>query len=79
MDYDKLTSRLALTSFITGILGMFLFNLLIFQFVAVATGFSAVIRNDPGGLTGKWRAWIGLTLGIVYSLLGLVRLVVPAS
>lgn len=64
-------NELAAVSFWTGIAAAFLYQFAILPATALVTGVMAVSRNDPGRLTGKWRAWIGLILGIVYSLLAL--------
>jgi len=73
-DYDQITRRLAAWSFWLGIVSMFIFQLVLVPLAALILGVSAVTRNDPGRLTGKWRAWVGLLLGGVYTLLALVRL-----
>lgn len=73
-DYDQTTGLLAAWSLGLGIASMFLYQLILLPLGALVLGMMAVGRNDPGRLTGKWRAVVGLILGILYSLLALFRL-----
>lgn len=59
-DYDQIARRLAAWSFWLGIVSMFIFQLVLVPLAALILGVSAVTRNDPGRLTGKWRAWVGV-------------------
>lgn len=74
LDYDQVTRRLAAWSFWLGIVSMLIYQVVLVPLAALILGVSAVTRNDPGRLTGKWRAWVGLLLGGVYTLLALVSL-----
>lgn len=68
-SYDRITGRLNFISLALGLLAMFAYQIWILPVGAVMVGGAALMRNDPGGLTGKWRAWVGLVLGVLYSLL----------
>lgn len=74
LDYDQLTGRLAAWSLGLGLASIIAYQLLLLPLAASVLGLLAVGRNDPGRLTGKWRAWVGLILGTVYTLLAFVRL-----
>lgn len=73
-DYDQITGRMAAWSLWLGIVSMFIYQLVLVPLAAFVLGLSSVARNDPARLTGKWRAWVGLILGGIYTLLALVRL-----
>ncbi|WP_171169205.1 DUF4190 domain-containing protein [Streptomyces sp. I05A-00742] len=58
---------MAVTSFVTGLLGLLIANV-VFGPCAIALGAAALAR----GTTRRFRAWLGMTLGVV----GLVVFVV---
>lgn len=72
LDYDQITGRMAAWSFWLGIISVVIYQLLVIPIAAFVLGIMAVARNDPGRLTGKWRAWVGLILGGLYTLTGLL-------
>lgn len=72
-NYDQITGRLAAWSFWLGLLGVFLFQIFVIPIAAAVLGAMTVSRHDPGRLTGKWRGWIGLILGGLYTLVALAR------
>ncbi len=74
MTDDKTRSGLGLTSLIVGVVSIFTFQILIIPFLAIIFGGIALSKFDPERQKGRWMAVVGLALGVVYALLGSLRL-----
>lgn len=74
MQDTKTRSSLGLASFIVGLISIFTFQIIVVPILAVIFGAVALSRFDPATQKGKWMAVMGLILGILYALLGSIRL-----
>jgi hypothetical protein len=76
-SYDSATRWLLGTSVVLGLAGVLLFELVVIPIGATVIGTIGLVlaRNSSARVTSEWQGWVGVVLGVLYTVVGAARLI----